>query len=122
MKNLSSVCAQCGTSLRSDVKFCHTCGLKRKMDNLPEIHLPSSSSKNIRPLSTKAKIIYTSVVVLVLVAMVFVFFRYLPGGANPVINSQPEVSLPSPYEGQKLEPFRFRDIDISIQNGIISFN
>mgnify|MGYP001595278309 CR=1 FL=1 len=122
MENMSNVCAQCGTSLRSDAKFCPTCGLKRDADSHSEIQLPSSSKKNIRPLSAQAKIIYTSIVILVLIAMVFVFFRYLPGGENPIISNQPEVSLPSPYEGQKLEPFHFSDIDISLQNGIISFD
>ncbi len=122
MENISNVCSQCGTSLRSDVKFCPTCGFKTEANSPSEIQLPSSSKKNSRPLSTQAKIIYTSIVTLLLIAMVFVFFRYLPGGENPIIRSQPEVSLPSPYEGQKLEPFHFSEIDISIQNGKISFD
>ncbi|MBS4028466.1 MAG: DUF2318 domain-containing protein [Ignavibacteriales bacterium] len=117
---MNTNCSRCGTALQREVKYCPNCGTE--VENVQSAQLPSGASKVTKPMSRKAKLIYLLCGSGLFIVLIAAFGHYLPGGPHPVITNQPEVSLPSPYLGQKFEPFLLTESDIEIKNGFIKFN
>jgi len=67
-------------------------------------------------MSSKAKLAYSAVGVLLLAAMVAVFIRNLPGGEQPVVKNQPVVAQPTESNGVKLT---MTPIPSTVDNGEI---
>ncbi len=115
-------CQSCGATLKPGAKFCSSCGHETR--TLPERAAKAEStpslSKSVKPpMSRKAKLVYTAVIVGVFGIFTTVFIRHLPGGDHPVIALQPEVAMPSANMGENLAA---KPIDVTVAGGKISFS
>ncbi|HUL45093.1 MAG TPA: Fe-S-containing protein [Bacteroidota bacterium] len=81
-------------------------------------HVPSASQTVRKPLSKRAKLTYTTLVIILCVVFLAIFAQHLPGGANPVIAKQPDVAMASMFTDVHLSA---QPISVDIRNGFISF-
>jgi FtrD-like iron-sulfur protein/zinc ribbon protein len=115
-------CSNCGTRLKGDAQFCSSCGKPIVREVTPSAAPlpaePISSPPGKRVMSRRAKIVYTILVLSLFALFLLTFARHLPGGAHPVIASQPEVEMGSTKPDQVLKP---QPVTPEIRNGRISF-
>jgi uncharacterized membrane protein len=53
-------------------------------------------------MGTRAKLVYSSAAIVLVIVMGIVFMQSLPGGSHPVITNQPTISQAANYSGTKL--------------------
>jgi hypothetical protein len=106
-------CQKCGTALSDHVKFCPSCGTKA----LRELS-PTAAQAVKHPMGKRAKILYSSLAILLFGLFLFIFTKHLPGGAHPIIEKQPEIAMATMYMGQTLEA---QPIAVDIEGGAITF-
>ncbi len=115
-------CPACGATLKPGAKFCSSCGHEASLvrnGDPPAAAIPSLGKSVRHPLSPKAKLVYTGLVVTIFGIFTTVFIRHLPGGEHPVIAQQPEVAMASANIGENLGA---QPIDVTIADGKISFS
>lgn len=115
-------CRSCGADIKKEAKFCASCG--RELATGPDApgrltQAPSLGTSVKNPLSSRAKVAYTTIAFAVFSIFTIVFIHHLPGGEHPIIAEQPDVAMPSANMGQDLVP---QPIDVAIANGRISFS
>ena len=118
-------CPSCGGIVREGTKFCPSCGTsiqslstRESISQSFEKEAPSASKAMKHPMSSRAKLMYTLLAVILCGIFLFIFTQHLPGGANPVIANQPDVAMASMFTDVKLDA---EPISVQIQNGVISF-
>ncbi len=115
-----SSCKNCGAPLKPDTRFCSSCGSQVAPAGSvqSETALPSASRSIRKPLKGAARAIYVAIILVMAGVFLYIFQNALPGGSNPVISGQPDISMSTLYTGQTLEQ---QFITPTIRNGIISF-
>ena len=115
-------CTSCGTALKQEKGFCPVCGTEIVVPIIvPEQPAqPPSGGRSVKhPMSRRAKLIYSTIVLVIFGVFTTVFINHLPGGDHPVIANQPEVAMPSANMGQDLSA---EPIEVIVANGQISFS
>ncbi len=118
------LCTVCGKQLSDGIKFCSSCGAP--------IELRTSTKAVRKPMSSKAKVAY-SVILLSLVSLfLFFFIEHLPGKPDPVIEKQPDVAMATMYTDIILEQqyIEMRDengkviipLNLLLEKKIVSFD
>jgi predicted amidophosphoribosyltransferase len=111
-------CTNCGNLLRPDAKFCSSCGARIERISPPVVETPRAPATTKHPMSSRAKLIYSAVAIILFAAFTYTFVRHIPGGAHPVIAAQPEVAMATAYTGQTLQQ---QPIGVTVSGGKISF-
>jgi len=112
-------CHKCGFKLREGASFCPSCGVatageSRALDVIATA--PSGPARNA--MTKRAKILYSIAALSLFSVFLLIFARNLPGGENPVITKQPEVSMGSIKPDAVLNP---SPITVEVGNGRITF-
>jgi hypothetical protein len=112
-------CPYCGSEVKEGARFCPSCGKPIAKQVETSVQLPSQSEVAKRKaMSKQAKIIYTTAAIGLFALFIFIFINHIPGGAHPVIATQPIVAMATAYTG---EPIQQAEIEATIENGTISF-
>lgn len=113
-------CSACGAPVAVGARFCASCGSALSVpQTLAPLQMRSPTPPPTRhPMSRRAKALYGSIVVVLCVAFLLLFLDHLPGGANPVIATQPDVAMASNYTDVTLTPTA---IAIQEQDGKLRF-
>src|SRR5260370_293900 len=113
-------CSSCGVEAKRGAHFCPSCG--KLLQELQPIQVSPPLPQALRvvrnPMSRKARIVYSSLALILFSVFTFIFANHLPGGAHPVIANQPDVAMSTMYMGQTIEA---QPITVDVQNGKLSF-
>ena len=115
---MTSTCQQCGATLKPEMKFCVKCGTALSLSKPQAVVLPSASRRNRVPMKRSTRVMYAAIIMVLAGVFIYTFQNALPGGSNPVIAGQPEISMATLYTGQNLEQ---QFITPTMKNGVISF-
>ncbi len=92
------VCHNCGSPVKDDGRFCSVCGADAQAPASPRgSELPSASRQARKPIPPRMKLIYGAAVLALSAVFLIVFANHLPGGAQPVIEEQPELAMATMY-------------------------
>ena len=103
-------CSRCGAVFTDTENICSTCG-----EQISSVLKENSIKRSY-------EVFYYAFGVFFFALIFYILINYLPGGENKVISKQPDVLLPSAFEGEKIAPFLLDNTDIEIKNGNVMFD
>ena len=97
-------CSNCGDPRREGSKFCPSCGMEFKGNLIrPEESLiASAGSSSRKQMSGRAKLVYSSVGLAVLVGFFFIFATHITEQPHPIIEKQQTIAMGTLYTGQQI--------------------